>query len=84
MMRAGKWAPGRDNWESSLGLGRGQLSQSVPTRSGGGARLQTGHGGGRANGNESGEMNTDQSFKGLITEVTIQQAPSMTGNGAEA
>lgn len=26
-------------------------------------------------------MNTDQSFKGLITEVTIQQVPSMTGMG---
>ena len=42
MRRAGKRAPGRDNWESSLEWGRGQLSQSILIRSGGAARLQTG------------------------------------------
>ena len=42
MRRAGKRAPGLDNWESSLEWGRGQLSQSILIRSGGAARLQTG------------------------------------------
>lgn len=78
MTRAGRWAPGLDNWESSRLGGLLQTIRCV-------VEVQPDYGGrGGQRRTESGAMNIHQSFKCLITEkneVPIQQMPSMTRTG---